>query len=241
MTVTEFKIEYSEAQQPCHNAVPVIIVAAGSSSRMQGTNKMFALLSGIPVIARTMLQFEKNLYISEIVVVTKKESISDILRLKEEYMISKLTAVTEGDKDRLGSVLNGLNVLSDNTKGVLIHDGARPLVSETLIEKMAKASLVYDCAVCAIPMKDTVKEKSAFVKTLDRSKIVAVQTPQSLDFSKYKQLLASTQDKSIFTDDASAMESAGYNTEIIEGEENNIKITTPLDLKLAEMLLREEI
>ncbi len=240
MAVTEFKIEYSVEEAPHKNAVPVIIVAAGSSSRMGGINKMFTLLAGIPVIARTMLNFERSPYVSEIVVVTKKESIADVLRLKEEYMISKLTAVTEGGNDRLSSVLNGLSVLSVDTNGVMIHDGARPLVSEILIEKMAKASLTFDCAVCGVPLKDTIKEKGDFVKTLDRSKIIAVQTPQSVNFSKYKELLSSIENKSEFTDDASVMESAGFNTEIINGEESNIKITTPVDLKLAEALLKEE-
>lgn len=240
MAVTEFKIEYSVAKAPHNSAVPVIIVAAGSSSRMGGINKMFALISGIPVIARTMLSFENSPYVSELVVVTKKESIADVLRLKDEYMISKLTVVTVGGEDRLSSVLNGLSVLNDTTKGVMIHDGARPLVSQMLIEKMAKASLTFDCAVCGVPIKDTVKEKSDFVKTLDRSKMFSVQTPQSVNFLKYKELLTSITDKSSFTDDASVMESAGFNTEIIEGEENNIKITTPFDIKLAEILLKEE-
>ncbi len=240
MAVTEFKIEYSVANALNENAVPVIIVAAGSSSRMGGINKMFTLLSGIPVIARTMLSFEKSNYVSEIVVVTKEESIADVLRLKDEYMISKLNVVTVGGEDRLSSVLNGLDVLADDTKGVMIHDGARPLVSEILIEKMAKASVQYDCAVCGVPVKDTLKETGDFVKTLNRSKLVAVQTPQSVNYSKYKELLNSIQDKSSFTDDASVMESAGFNTEIIEGEESNIKITTPFDIKLAELLLKEE-
>ena len=240
MAVTEFKIEYSEVSAPNENAVPVIIVAAGSSSRMGGINKMFALLSGIPIIARTMLGFERSNFVSEIVVVTKKESVADVLRLKDEYMISKLSVVTEGGEDRLSSVLNGLKVLDNNTKGVMIHDGARPLVSENLIEKMAKASVSFDCAVCGVPIKDTIKEKGDFVKTLDRSKMIAVQTPQSMNFNKYKELLLSVEDKSTFTDDASVMESAGFNTEIIDGEESNIKITTPFDLKLAEILLKEE-
>ena len=240
MAVTEFKIEYSEVLEPYENAVPVIIVAAGSSSRMGGINKMFASISGIPVIARTLLCFERSRFVSEIVVVTKKESVADVLRLKDEYMISKLTVVTEGGNDRLSSVLNGLNVLSDDTNGVMIHDGARPLVSDALIEKMAKASNKYDCAVCGIPLKDTIKQKGEFTKTLERSRLVAVQTPQSVNFSKYKALLSKIEDKSLYTDDASVMESAGYNTEIIDGEESNIKITTPFDIKLAEILLKEE-
>ena len=240
MAVTEFKIEYSVKESERIDAVPVIIVAAGSSTRMGGINKMFTLISGIPVIARTMLSFENSEFVSDIVVVTKKESIADVLRLKDEYMISKLTVVTEGANDRLGSVLNGLLKLDENTKGVMIHDGARPLVSGELIEKMAKASQRYDCSVCGVPLKDTVKEKGEFVKTLDRSKMVAVQTPQSVNFAKYKKLLSSIDDKSVFTDDASVMESFGCDTVILEGEERNIKITTPFDIKLAEILLREE-
>ncbi len=239
MPKTEFAVEYSVAENN-RDGVPVVIVAAGASTRMGGINKMFAPIMGIPVIARTLLAFQRNSRVCEIVVVTREENIADIEKLAGEYMITKLSCVTRGGSDRLSSVLCGLNALDEDTIGVMIHDGARPLVSDSLITSMAEAALCYDCSVCAVPVKDTLKEKGEKVKTPDRSKLVAVQTPQSLGFRKYKELLEKCSDKSLFTDDASVMEAAGYDTVIIEGEETNIKITTPLDLCLAEAILKEE-
>lgn len=240
MPVTDFKLEYSSITEKANGSVPVVIVAAGSSSRMGGINKMFAPIMGIPVIARTMLAFQRNSSVSNIVVVTKQENIADIKKLAADYMITKLLCVKEGGSDRLSSVLNGLNALPSDTIGVMIHDGARPFVKDELITAMAKAAYDSVCSVCAVPVKDTLKEKGEKVKTYDRSKLVAVQTPQSLNFKIYKELLESCSDKSAFTDDASVMEQAGYDTNILDGDESNIKITTPLDLIIAEAILREE-
>lgn len=238
MPKTEFAIDYSVVEEE-NRGVPVIIVAAGSSSRMGGINKMFSLLCGIPVVARTMLAFERSPFISEIIVVTKEESIADIQHLKDNYMINKLSNVVKGGSDRLSSVLCGLECITE-AKGVLVHDGARPFVSEALIEKMANAALTEDCAVCGIRVKDTVKiENEGRITTADRSKLFAVQTPQALKFGVYKKLLTECKDRAVFTDDASVMEAAGYNTTIIEGEESNFKITTPFDLKLAHFVLME--
>jgi len=240
MPVTDFKIEYAAEELKTQNAVPVIIVAAGSSSRMGGINKMFMLLGGIPVIARTMLAFERNANVSEIIVVTKEENVADISYVAQNYMITKLSNVVPGGATRTESVEKGILSLKD-AKGVMIHDGARPFVSDEIISKMADAALKYDCAVCGIKVKDTIKQKGKeTVNTLDRNLLYAVQTPQSVNPELYKNILSRCEDKSKFTDDASVMESAGVNTVIIEGEESNIKITTPFDIKLAEMILREE-
>lgn len=240
MPKTEFAIQYSVAEN-VNSGVPVVIVAAGASSRMCGINKIFAPIMGIPVIARTMLAFQRNGNVSDIVVVTRKEYIADIEKLAGEYMITKLSCVCEGGSDRLSSVLNGLEALDENTVGVMIHDGARPFASDKLITAMAQAAQSCDCAVCAVPVKDTLKEKGEKVKTPDRSKFVAVQTPQSLNYKKYKDLLNSCKDRTSFTDDASVMEAAGFDTLIIDGEESNIKITTPLDLVLSEAIIKEEM
>ncbi|MBR2044225.1 MAG: 2-C-methyl-D-erythritol 4-phosphate cytidylyltransferase [Clostridia bacterium] len=240
MTATDFKIEYSAVAEQRGSSVPVVIVAAGSSSRMGGVNKIFASVAGVPVIARTMLAFQRNAMVSEIVVVTQEAYIADIKKLCDEYMITKIACVTKGGNDRLSSVLNGLNVLNGDSVGVMIHDGARPFPSDTLITKMAKAALEHDCSVCAVAVKDTIKEKGERVQTPERSRFVAVQTPQSLNYLKYKELLMNAYNKEQFTDDASVMEKAGFNTVIIDGEESNIKITTPIDLILAEAIAKEE-
>ncbi len=239
MQITEFKIEYSRVSETVKGNVPVVVVAAGSSSRMGGINKIFAPVMGIPVLARTLLAFQRNKNVGDIVVVTKAENIADVKALCDSYMITKLKTVAVGGKDRLSSVLNGMLCLDDTTKSVLIHDGARPLVSDALITAMAEKSENSDCAVCAVPLKDTLKEQGDFVKTPDRSRFVAVQTPQALNYAVYKELLESCENKECYTDDASVMEAAGYNTVIVNGEETNIKITTAIDLVVAEALLKE--
>lgn len=240
MPLTEFKIEYENKSDNMSGAVPVVIVAAGSSSRMGGVDKMFANLFGIPVIARTMLAFERNKNVSEIIVVTKEESIDEISKLAKTYMITKLTSVIKGGKTRLDSVEKGLSCINE-AKGVMVHDGARPFVSDALITEMAISAEKYDCSVCAVKVKDTIKlQKADSVTTLSRDNLYAVQTPQSMNFAKYLTALKNCENKDKYTDDASVMEAAGYTTKIIEGEENNFKITTPYDLKIAEFILREE-
>ena len=238
MPITDFKLEYKSVNEN-KDGVPVVIVAAGSSSRMQGKNKIFSLIGGIPLIARTMLAFERSKYISEIIVVTKEENIADIRKAAGEFMITKLSAVTKGGSDRLKSVLNGLEII-ENAHGVLVHDGARPFVSEAVIERLVNAVKDFPCTVCAVKLKDTVKQRSSDnVKTLDRNSLYAVQTPQAFDFNKYKELSKNCENTCDFTDDASVMENAGYNTNIVEGEECNIKITTPFDLIIAESIIKE--
>jgi 2-C-methyl-D-erythritol 4-phosphate cytidylyltransferase len=121
----------------------------------------------------------------------------------------------------------------------MIHDGARPLISDELITAMSTLPENYECAVCGVPLKDTLKETGAFTKTPDRSKFVAVQTPQTLNYKIYKELLENCNDKTSFTDDCSVLEAAGYNTAVIDGEETNIKITTAIDLVVAEAFIKE--
>ena len=129
-----------------------------------------------------------------------------------------------------------------NANCVLIHDGARPFVSGALIERLVNDGKNFPCTVCAVKLKDTVKQRCADdVKTLDRNSLYAVQTPQVLDFNKYKELLENCENTCDFTDDASVMEKAGYNTNIVEGEESNIKITTPFDLIIAEIIIKENL
>lgn len=241
MPSLKFEIEYETKTAEKSDGVPVIIVAAGSSSRMQGINKIFADLYGIPVLARTLLAFERNASVSEIIVVIKEENVKSVYSLAENYMISKLSRVTTGGKTRLDSVEKGM-LLIDGAKGVMVHDGARPFVSDRLITDMAKAALCYDCSVCGVKVKDTIKRiEDENVTTVKRDNLYAIQTPQSLNFDKYLKALSKYKNKESFTDDASLMEAEGYMTKIIDGEENNFKITTKSDLKYAEFLLREEM
>lgn len=241
MTLTKLKLEYEIASEN-KKGIPVIIAAAGSSSRMAGVNKQFADLCGMPVIIRTLLAFQRSDAISKIIVVTSKDSINEIQLLCSKYMIDKLTDIVEGGANRAQSVKNGVSRLGKEDY-VLIHDGARPLISDEVICRVAKA-LKTNCAVtCAVPLKDTVKkvDKNGVVtETPIREELVAVQTPQGVDVKKYREALDKADNLSVFTDDMSVMEWAGHSVVTVKGDYKNIKITTPEDLIIASALLESE-
>lgn len=241
MALTELKLEYEIASEN-KKGIPVIIAAAGSSSRMAGVNKQFADLCGIPVIIRTLLAFQRSDAISRIIVVTSKDSINEIQLLCSKYMIDKLTDILEGGANRAESVKKGVARLGEEGY-VLIHDGARPLISDEVICRVADA-LKTNCAVtCAVPLKDTVKKvdrNGVVIETPIREELVAVQTPQGVDVKKYKEALDKADDLSVFTDDMSVMEWAGYSVATVKGDYKNIKITTPEDIIIASALLESE-
>ena len=217
-----------------------VIVAAGSASRMGGIDKVMAELAGEPMIRRTVRAFQECDAISEIVVVTREDLIVPITGLCKGY--EKVTAVVVGGKNRQESVHLGLNALSDKVKLVAIHDGARPLVTWQVIDRAVRAGNTYHAAAPAIPVKDTIKTvQGGIVKdTPDRSALRAVQTPQVFDFDLIRGALKQAlQDDANITDDCSAVERLGMSVKIVEGDERNIKVTTPMDLKIAEMLLEE--
>ena len=217
-----------------------VIVAAGSASRMGGIDKVMAPLGGEPMIARTVRAFQDCDAVSEIVIVTRPDLILPITELCKGC--SKVTAVVAGGNSRQESVGNGLNALSKDIKLAAIHDGARPLITWQLIDWVIRAATTYGAAAPAIPVKDTVKtvEGGIVVNTPDRSKLRAVQTPQVFDIDLLKgALLKAQQDGAEVTDDCSAVERLGMKVKIVEGDEKNLKVTTPMDLKIAEMLLEE--
>ena len=217
-----------------------VIVAAGSASRMGGIDKVMAPLGGEPMIARTVRAFQDCDAVSEIVIVTRPDLILPITELCKGC--SKVTAVVAGGNSRQESVGNGLNALSKDIKLAAIHDGARPLITWQLIDWVIRAANTYGAAAPAIPVKDTVKtvEGGIVVNTPDRSKLRAVQTPQVFDIDLLKgALLKAQQDGAEVTDDCSAVERLGMKVKIVEGDEKNLKVTTPMDLKIAEMLLEE--
>ena len=217
-----------------------VIVAAGSASRMGGIDKVMAPLGGEPMIARTVRAFQDCDAVSEIVIVTRPDLILPITELCK--ICSKVTAVVAGGNSRQESVGNGLNALSKDIKLAAIHDGARPLITWQLIDWVIRAANTYGAAAPAIPVKDTVKtvEGGIVVNTPDRSKLRAVQTPQVFDIDLLKgALLKAQQDGAEVTDDCSAVERLGMKVKIVEGDEKNLKVTTPMDLKIAEMLLEE--
>lgn len=217
-----------------------VIVAAGSASRMGGIDKVMAPLKGEPMICHTVRAFQSCDAVKEIVIVTREDLIVPISDLCREF--PKVKAVVVGGKNRQESVSMGLNALSDKVKLAAIHDGARPLVSWQLIDLVVRMAHNYGAAASGVPVKDTVKvvEGGLAKETPDRSRLRAVQTPQVFDFDLIRGALKKAKlDGAQLTDDCSAIERMNMTVRIVDGEETNIKVTTPMDLKLAEMLMEE--
>lgn len=217
-----------------------VIVAAGSASRMEGIDKALALLSGEPVIVQTVKAFQNCPAIEEIVIVTRQDLLEKIADLAAPY--AKVKAVVVGGADRVQSVLCGLQALSEKVELAAIHDGARPLITPELIVKTVSAADFHGAAAPAIAVKDTIKnvQNHCVCGTPDRSSLRAVQTPQV--FCLPDLLTALTQaikDGAAITDDCSALERMGIPVYLVDGQESNIKITTPMDLKVAQMLWEE--
>ena len=217
-----------------------VIVAAGSASRMGGIDKVMAPLNGEPMIVHTVRAFQNCDAIREIVVVTRPDLIRTVMGLCKD--MDKVKAVVAGGKDRPESVANGLNALSSRVKLAAIQDGARPLITWQVIDRTVRAANSYGAAAPAIPVKDTVKEVAGgmVVTTPDRSRLQAVQTPQVFDIDLLRGALKKAKaDGAQITDDCSAVERIGMKVKIVEGDEHNIKVTTPLDLKIAQLFMEE--
>ncbi len=218
-----------------------VIVAAGSASRMGGIDKVMAPLQGEPMILRTVRTFQECDAISEIVVVTRPDLIVPIMDLCSGF--AKVKAVVTGGGSRQESVHLGLNALSDKVKLAAIQDGARPLVTWQVIDRVVRAANSYGAAAPAIPVKDTIKVVTGGIvkETPNRATLQAVQTPQVFDFDLLRGALKKAkEDGAEVTDDCSAVERLGMSVKIVEGDERNLKVTTPMDLKIAELLLEEE-
>ena len=217
-----------------------VIVAAGNASRMGGIDKVMAQLGGEPMILRTVRTFNECDAIKEIVVVTRPDLIVPISHLCAG--LTKVKAVIAGGATRQESVELGLHGLSDKVKLAAIQDGARPLVTWQVIDRVVRAANTYRAAAPAIPVKDTIKVVTGGVvkETPDRSTLQAVQTPQVFDIDQLRGALKKAKlDGAAVTDDCSAVELMGMSVKIVEGDERNLKVTTPMDLKIAELLLEE--
>ena len=239
-------MKLTDATRAARKLLPVkycgaVIVAAGNASRMGGIDKVMAPLEGEPMIVRTVRTFQQTDVIREIVVVTRQDLIVPIMDLCSG--MDKVKAVVVGGKDRAESVQLGLNALSDKVELAAVQDGARPLISWQVIDRTVRAANTYGAAAPAIPVKDTIKVvKGGVVETTpDRQTLQAVQTPQVFDFDMLRGALQKAKEENAqITDDCSAVERLGMTVKIVEGDEKNIKVTTPMDLKIAEMLLEEE-
>ncbi len=216
-----------------------VIVAAGSGSRMGGADKIFALLDGRPVLARAVETFEKSNLIDGIVIVLSRQNLDKGKKMVESESWTKVKDVCEGGERRQDSVLNGLNCLGEY-EWVVIHDGARPLITADLIENGLDAALETGAAIAAVPVTDTIKvagDDLTIQGTPPRQSLWAAQTPQVFRYDiiaeAYRKL------KYDVTDDARVVEMMGGKVKLFQGSNDNIKITTPEDLATAEILLEK--
>jgi 2-C-methyl-D-erythritol 4-phosphate cytidylyltransferase len=218
-----------------------VIVAAGSSERMGGIDKMFTILDGKPVLARVIEVFQACSRIDDIVIVLNRQNLAKAKKLVAEEGWSKVKDVCEGGRRRQDSVLNGLDCLG-KCDWVVIHDGARPLVTVEIIENGLDAAEETGAAIAAVPVTDTIKMVSddlTIQGTPPRQSLWAAQTPQVFRYdviiNAYRKL------KYEVTDDARAVELTGGSVKIYQGSNDNIKITTPEDLAVAEILLKKRM
>ena len=219
----------------------VVIVAAGSASRMCGIDKVMAPLGDKPMILRTVAAFQNCDAISEIVIVTRRDLLIPISDLRTDY--DKVCGVVVGGASRQESVEAGIEALSKEVKLIAVHDGARPLVSCAVIDRVVRAANTFHAAIPVIPVKDTIKlAQGGVVKsTPDRNKLFAVQTPQVFDRDLLCAALKKVRINDVaVTDDSSAVEYLGFAVKTVDGDEKNIKVTTPVDLKIAELFMEEQ-
>lgn len=227
-------------KQADHPFCTAVVPAAGSAIRMEGRDKVMEPLSGVPVLARTLQALDRCPKIDEIVVVTREDLIVPVSQLCKEYEISKASKVVRGGDTRVKSVFLGLKDVSSKAELIAIHDGARPLVSQEVLEEVLTCGASTGAAAPAIPVKDTIKRAKDHLvtETPDRKELFAVQTPQVFE----RALIAGALHKALeegweLTDDCSAVEQLGMRVTLTQGTEENIKLTTPIDFAFAEAIL----
>ena len=216
--------------------VGAVITAAGSSQRMGGVDKMFATLGGQPLLAQVIGTFQRCDSIDQIVVVLSPSNLERGRQLITGHKWSKMSDVCPGGHRRQDSVRNGFSHLK-NCLWVVVHDGTRPLVTADLIERGLEVATETGAAIAAVPVIDTIKlaDKSQFVReTPERQNLWAAQTPQIFRFSIIDEAYHHAQYD--ITDDAMLVEQLGYKVKLYMGSYDNIKVTTPSDLILAEIL-----
>ena len=226
-----------------HEQSAAIIVAAGSSRRMQGRDKLWIPLAGRTVLARTIDVFQRSSIINQIVVVTNLERLQNVRSLSTQEGWHKIIAVTPGGARRQDSVRLGLDELAEHNptcRWVMIHDAARPFVTTAMLAAGLKTAQEHQASVAAVQVKDTIKQvhEGIITATPDRVQLWAVQTPQVFSFPLIHQAHHHPQAQADVTDDATLLEQLGHTVTIFPGAYTNIKITTQEDLLFAEALLQ---
>lgn len=224
-----------------------VVPAAGMGKRMGASiNKQYLQLGGKPIVARTLEVFQQSPSIAGIILVIPQDEIPYCQHeVVDRYQLSKVLKIVAGGAERQYSVLNGLRELqrhADDRDVVLVHDGVRPFITEALLQQSIELATTGAGALVAVPAKDTIKvvQDGVVVGTPDRSTLWQAQTPQSFQFGQiFKAYLQAEADAFLGTDDCSLLERSGMTVRIVQGSYQNIKITTPEDLVLAEAFLRQ--
>lgn len=235
---TKFNLSFTA--EACGGKITAIIVGGGTASRMGGADKILLPLKGVPTIIRSIKAFESSDCIHNIVLVLRKDIINKVQNLISEYGILKVTDLVEGGKTRDESVKAGIAACGMDTDIVLIHDGARPLVTANIINSVKEAAELYGAAAPAVPVKDTIKivdSTGKIIQTPSRESLVSIQTPQGFKMPLYLDALNRCSSAGV-TDDCQILERAGHSVYTVEGSYENIKITTPEDIEIAEGILK---
>lgn len=221
----------------------VIIPAAGMGSRMGHKKKNYIKILGRPVLAHTLAPFESCANINAIIIVVPRSDVDYCQKhIVKKFGFTKVVAVVIGGSERQHSVSNGIKAaLPFDPAVIMVHDGARPLVTESIIEETLRATRSCGAAICAIPVKDTIKESlSGYVKaTIERDALRAVQTPQAFKRDIIVEAYRLAQEDGVLcTDESALVERTGAKVRIVCGSYENIKITTPEDLAVASSIMR---
>ena len=221
--------------------VTAIVLAAGRSTRMGGgPNKQFIELLGRSILSYSLTAFERCTAVDAIVIVRRPDYAKQAAELAHGF--KKVVALTDGGVERQNSVWNGLDKCPSDTEIVAVHDGARPLVTSVLIEATIQSACAHGTGIAATKVVDTSKEADeccTILRTVDRTKLWAVQTPQTVRFQLLRRAYAKVLEQGVIvTDEAAAVERLGESVKLVDTPFLNLKITTPADLATAEALLQ---
>lgn len=221
-----------------------VVVAAGSARRMEGIDKVLTPLGELPVLVHTLYALEDCSSVQEIVVVTREDLLVEVSKICKAYSLNKVSKVIVGGSERIHSVRAGIREVREDATLIAIQDGARPLVTQKILEETISRAALTGAAAPGIPVTDTIKriKDGATTETVDRSQLCAIQTPQVFEADLIRVAIEKAlADGEIPTDDCAAVERLGMKVSITQGSKENIKITTPFDLLLGEVILEARV
>ena len=218
-----------------------VVVAAGSARRMEGIDKIRTPIGGIPVLVHTLRAFQDCPAICEVIVVTREDLLVEIGQICRDFALDKVKKVIVGGSERMLSVQNGLQEVRRDAQLIAIHDGARPFLSQQVLMEVLETAAKTGAAAPAVPLVDTIKrvQQQVAVETVDRSTLMAVQTPQVFQADLIRAAIQKAiTDGEMLTDDCGAVERMGMKVTMTTGSRENIKLTTPLDVTIGEAILQ---